>query len=246
MVAFGLKAIGLSEKYAILGIGVFVLIFTSAAFFKPFSLPPAIAGGMRDHLSLFGMILFSFFALFSVPQVVEGLKHKPQQIPKAILTGIFINAVIILVLVFLTIGLGREVDEVAIITLGKALGNWAQVLGSIFILVAMLTSYWAISLALADIIQEQFDLRFLICWAMATIPGLGIVYLGTDSFLKLLELAGGAIGLIIGLGIVPVYRAVIKKRPEAAPGVPLHFLTHPLCQVVVALGFLLMATGAIL
>ncbi len=246
VVAFGLKAIGMGEKYAILGITVFVLTFTLAAFFKPFSLPASVAGQITDHLALFGMIMFSFFALFSVPQVVEGLSHRPRDIPKAVLTGIGINAVIILVLVFLTIGLGQEIDEVAIITLGRALGNWAQILGSLFILLAMLTSYWAISLALADIIQEQFSWKFLICWALATLPGLGIVYLGTDSFLNLMEMAGGAIGLVIGLGIVPVYRAVLKRHPEPHDQVNLGFLSHPVCQVVIALGFLLMATGALL
>ena len=248
VVAFGLKAIGLSEKYAVAGIGFFVLVFTIGAFFKPFDLPGGISGGIADHLALFGMIMFSFFALFSVPQVVEGLKADPHLIPRAILTGIGINGFIILVLTLLTLGLapglGQGVDEVAIITLGKALGNWAHVLGSLFIILAMLSSYWAISLALADIIQEQFKWQHLICWGLATLPGLAIVYLGTDSFLKLMELAGGAIGLVIGMGIVPVYRTVVKNNPDSLAN--LDFISHPVCQAIIASGFLLMAAGALI
>ncbi len=244
VVAFGLKAIGLSEKYAVAGIGIFVLVFTIAAFFKPFALTAVVSGGLSDHLALFGMIMFSFFALFSVPQVVEGLRADPRLIPKAILTGIGINGLIILVLTLLTLGLGQGADEVAIITLGKALGSWAHVLGSLFIILAMLSSYWAISLALADIIQEQFNLQHLLCWGLATLPGLAIVYLGTDSFLKLMELAGGAIGLVIGMGIVPVYRTVVINNPDSRAN--MDFIAHPLCQVIIASGFLLMAAGALL
>ncbi|MDD9304038.1 MAG: hypothetical protein HUK40_17495 [Desulfobacter sp.] len=246
VVAFGLKAIGLSEKFAIAGIGLFVLVFAMGALFKPFSLPAPLAGGVTDHLALFGMIMFCFFAIFSVPQVVEGLGHCPELIPRAILTGIGINGGIVLVLTFLTLGLGSEINEVAIITLGKALGNWAHILGSLFIILAMLTSYWAISLALADIIQEQFKWQFLVCWSLATVPGFAIVYLGTDSFLRLMELAGGAIGLVIGFGIVPVYRAVLKAHPQPGKGVNLNFITHPLSQIIIAAGFLLMALGALL
>ena len=246
VMAFGLKAIGVSEKFAIAGIGVFVLVFATASLAKPFDLPAPVSGDITDHLALFGMIMFSFFALFSVPQVVQGLSHEPRLIPRAIFTGIAINGVIILVLVLLTLGLGKNIDEVAIITLGRALGNWAYFLGSLFILLAMLTSYWAISLALSDIIQEQFSWHHGICWALATLPGLVLVYLGTDSFLSLLEMAGGAIGLIIGIGIVPVYRAVIKRQPESSKDVNLGFLESPICQIIIVAGFLLMAAGALL
>ncbi len=246
VMAFGLKAIGVSEKFAIAGITVFVLVFAVACLGKPFDLPAPVLGKVTDHLALFGMIMFSFFALFSVPQVVQGLSHEPRLIPRAIFTGIGINGLIILVLVFLTLGVGKNIDEVAIITLGQALGNWAHVLGSLFILLAMLTSYWAISLALSDIIQEQFLWHRGICWALATLPGLVLVYLGTDSFLSLLELAGGAIGLIIGIGIIPVYRAVIKGNPESPRDMNLGFIESPICQVVIVAGFLLMAAGALL
>ena len=94
---------------------------------------------------------------------------------------------------------------------------------------------------------RQYGLmRGTICWALATLPGLALVYLGTDSFLSLLEMAGGAIGLIIGIGIVPVYRAVIKGQPESSKGVNLGFLESPICQIIIVAGFLLMAAGALL
>ncbi len=174
------------------------------------------------------------------------MAHRPRQIPAAIMAGIGINGAIVVTLVLLTLGLGREVDEVAIVTLGKALGSRIYLLGSVFIVLAMLTSYWAISLALSDIIREQLGWSRLVSWSFATVPGLLIVFLGTDSFLSLLELAGGAVGLVVGLGLVPTYRAVCGKHPGCPAGRRLGFVEKPVFQIVIVDGFLLMAIGAIL
>ena len=52
----------------------------------------------------------------------------------------------------------------------KGIGSWAEMVGSLFTILAMLTTYWSISLALADIVEEQLKLSRRLCWVIATLP----------------------------------------------------------------------------
>ncbi|NIS37521.1 MAG: hypothetical protein GWN73_43810, partial [Actinobacteria bacterium] len=49
-------------------------------------------------------------------------------------------------------------------------GGWAGGIGEIFVFVALLTSYWTVSLALADIIDERVDMGYRRAWLVATLP----------------------------------------------------------------------------
>ena len=42
--------------------------------------------------------------------------------------------------------------------IAEAVGAWAGTVGSLFILAAFITSYWSVSLALADILREEKEL----------------------------------------------------------------------------------------
>ena len=42
----------------------------------------------------------------------------------------------------------------------------------------MLTTYWSISLALSDIVEEQLKLSRRICWVIATLPSLLMTFAG--------------------------------------------------------------------
>jgi amino acid permease len=57
----------------------------------------------------------------------------------------------------------------------EGIGLWAKILGSVFTLLAMLTTYWSISLALSDVIEEQMKWNRRVCWLLATVPSLLLV-----------------------------------------------------------------------
>ncbi|MCP4754511.1 MAG: hypothetical protein GY866_26820 [Proteobacteria bacterium] len=246
VVFFGLKAIGISEKYAVVGILILVGILVVASFRLPYKAVFVGRGGMNESLALYGMIMFSFSALFSIPQVVEGLHWNKKLVPKAIVAGISLNLLVIVVVTLTAVGVSQEVTRVAITGWGKALGDWALILGSLFILLAMLTSYWSISFALTVILKERMGWGDRLSWFVATLPTLLIVVTGVADFLGFMRLAGGAIALLVAIMVVPVLRAVRKHGDVENPEWRLKFFGNGLFQVLVIVAFLVMSVGSML
>jgi amino acid permease len=245
VVFFGLKVLGMSEKYAVLAILLIVGVLAVGAAMVPFSLSMETIGAYKDYLALFGMIMFSFFAIFSVPQIAQGLSWNKKLIPKAITLGVVINALVTLSIVVLTLGVSTTVDEVAVISLGKALGGWANIVGSVFVLFAMLTSYWSVSFALAVVVEERVKTSHRISWLTATLPSFVLVLLSTQGFLDYMTMASGAIALLVAFMVVPLLNS--SKRNGAVTDPEWHlgvFGSRPF-QLIVIVGFIAMAVGAI-
>ncbi len=246
VVFFGLKALGISEKYGVFIILSIVLAFAAGCFTVPFEPRFEIIGAANNYFKLFGMIMFSFFAIFSVPQVAVGLDHNKKLIPKAITLGIAINAFIITSIVFMTTSVSTEVDEVAIITLGRALGPWASITGSVFIIFAMLTSYWAVSYALATVIEERLKTAPRPSWLIATLPSFALVIMLSRGFLDFMEMASGTIALLVALMVIPLFNAARREGRVKKPEFQLTNLGTVTFQLMVVAGYLAMAIGSVL
>jgi len=245
VVFFGLKVLGLSEKYAVLVILLIVGVLAAGAAMVPFSLSMGTVGTYKDYLALFGMIMFSFFAIFSVPQIAQGLSWNKKLIPKAIILGVVINALVTLSIVVLTLGVSTTVDEVAIISLGKALGGWASIVGSVFVLFAMLTSYWAVSFALAVVVEERLKTSQRLSWLSATLPSFVLVLLSTQGFLDYMTMASGAIALLVAFMVVPLLNSSQRNGAVTDPEWHLGVFGSRFFQLLVIVGFMAMAVGAI-
>ncbi len=242
---FGLKVLGLSEKYAVLVILLIVGVLATSAARVPFSLNMGTVGTYKDYLVLFGMIMFSFFAIFSVPQIAQGLAWNKKLIPKAIILGVVLNALVTLSIVVLTLGVSTTVDEVAIISLGKALGGWASIVGSVFVLFAMLTSYWAVSFALAVVVKERMKTSQRLSWMSATLPSFVLVLLSTQGFLDYMTMASGALALLVAFMVVPLLNSSKRNGAVADPEWHLGVFGSRFFQLLVIVGFIAMAVGAI-
>jgi amino acid permease len=118
--------------------------------------------------------------------------------------------------------------------------------GSLFILVALVTTYWSVSLALADIVRERTGARPCLAWLVATLPSLLILYLGVWGFLEWLSLAAGATAMVIALITVPMYVNARRYGAIADPGWTLGRWGGPAMLALALLSSLLMAVGAII
>lgn len=245
VVFFGLKVLGISEKYAVLAIILLILSLALASLRLPYTLPCLGSGNANAPLALFGMCMFSFFALFSVPQVVQGLAWNERLVPRAIAAGMAINGAVTLILVIISLGVSTEVTKIAIIGLGQAIGSWANVIGPLFILLAMLTTYWSVSFALAVVVQERLGYSQKLSWVIATLPSFVIVIVGVSDFLGFMRVAGGAIAVLVAVMIVPLLNAARRHGPIKDPAWTLGFWGTPVFQVLVVLAFLLMAVGSL-
>jgi len=103
----------------------------------------------------------------------------------------------------------------------------------------MITTYWSISLALSGIVKEQTGMGEKLCWLLATAPSLLLALFNIGGFLDFLELAGGAIAIIVAVLVVPTYRNAQKELPGTMLGV----FSGNAGQLFVVIGYILMAVG---
>lgn len=239
VVLFGLKAVGVSEKLAVGAIFLMVAVLAVFSMFHIQNPLPWKPGALKEGLAYFGMAMFAFLAFFSVPQAVQGLNGDVKKVRKAIFLGMFNNFVLIVVITVCALLSSAEVTQVAMIGWSKGIGSWAQVVGSVFTILAMLTTYWSISLALGDIVEEQFHWDRRLCWLIATLPSLLMTFAGLAGFMEFMRLAGGLIAILVAVMGVPAYR---KSRREPG-GSMLGRWGGTGMQIAMVAAYVLMAVG---
>jgi amino acid permease len=241
VVLFGLKAVGVSEKISVAII--FGLIFTLAvaSFFAPPQALPLAGGTVNGALAFFGMAMFAMSAFFSVPQAVEGLEKDRRQIRKAVFLGLFNNFAVIVVITFCALLASEKVTEVAMVGWSAGIGTWAQIVGGLFTILAMLTTYWSLSMALGSIVEEQMKWDTRLCWLIATLPSLILALFNLAGFMSFMRLAGGLISIIIAVMVVPAY---LNARREVEGSI----LTRwggKITSAVIIIAYILMGIGSV-
>lgn len=239
VVLFGLKAVAVSEKIMVAIIFGIIAILAVSSFGAELQPLPMRAGSGKAMLAYFGMAMLAFSAFFSIPQAVEGLGGDEKKIKKAVFLGLGNNFVMIVVITLCALLASKEVTEVAMTGWAAGIGTWAIYAGGIFTLLAMITTYWSISLALSGIVKEQTGMGEKLCWLLATAPSLLLALFNLGGFLDFLELAGGAIAIIVAVLVVPTYRNAQKELPGSMLGK----LSGNGGQIFVVVGYLLMAVG---
>jgi amino acid permease len=246
VVAFGLRAVGIFETVGVLALIGCVLALGVGALKEGPQLALVVQGSPTDALALFGMVMYGYYAFFSVPQVVKGLAPDGRAAARAVAAGLALNGLFIAVVAMVALGISQPVTEVAIIGIAERLGPWAGGLGAAFVFAALLTSYWAVSLALADIIAERTGIGFRPSWLLATLPSLLLLYLGAMGFLDWLQLAAGLTAIVIALVTVPMYLHARRGGAVRDPAWSLGRWGHPLFLGLAVLATVLMAAGSLL
>ena len=217
VVFVGMKLVGICEKLAVGSMIAVVGILFAATLMNGTSPLPTGFKGMNNALALFGMISFSLSAVMSTPQVVKGLNGDVKRIKAAIAVGLAINACLIFIITLMTLlGAGTDITEDgALVDLSRHLGGWVSVVGYIFTLLALATSFWANTLNLRDIVHEQTHWSKNISWLCASLPCLVLALFGLSSFVGFTRFAS-VIQVVTGIGIIIAYNRS-RKRTGASP-----------------------------
>ncbi len=262
----GLGAVCTTEAVTVSVMGVILLLMLC---FSAFHIKPGISipafGSAKEWAAAYSMIMFSFSAIFAVPQVVEYMtggserqgepvgaeeqgkekrytekkekeelkgykeqkeqkqreelkQHKQQyedsvnKIRRSIWLGLLINLVISFIVAACTVITSKEVTDIAIVGWAEAVGGTVRVLGSLFIVFAMLTSFWSIGLASADIVAGQTHIKRELSFVIATVPALIMTLILSNTFAEYLKLVGGAVAVIIALMAVPSYLLCMRDQ----------------------------------
>jgi MFS family permease len=231
----------MSESVSIIAIIVIVVALAAGSLFHLGNPIPFRSEGVKQVMAYYGMAMFSLTAFFSIPQAVNGLAGDKKKVRKAILTGMGINGAFIVIIVLCALASSTKVTELAMIGWSDGVGGWAQWLGYAFTILAMLTTYWSLSMALGDILKEQLKWPAKLCWLIATLPSLLLVLFDFSSFLSLMRTAGGLIAILISLLVIPAYR---RCRLENGQTLLSKSLGGPVMWVLVILAYIMMAVGS--
>lgn len=243
VVFVGMKLVGICEKIAVGSMVAVVGILFAATLLSETSPLPGGWHGVNNALALFSMISFSLSAVMSTPQVVKGLEGDARRIRAAIAAGLAVNAGLILVITLMTLlGAGKGISQDgALVDLASHLGGWVSVVGYIFTLLALATSFWANTLNLRDIVHEQTKWGLRLSWLAASLPCLLLAFFGLASFVGFTRFAS-IIQVVTGIGVVTAYH-LSRKRVKDAPLVG-RFGSLPF-QILVVLCTVLATAGAV-
>ena len=215
VVYIGMKLVGICEKIAVISMfGVVGILFIATLLSDTTELPIKFYSN-NNVLALYSMIAFSLSAVMSVPQVVKGLEGDEKCIRKAIAAGTGLNMGMILLITFMTLlGCSTVTENGALVDLAQHLGGWVSIVGYVFSLLALATSFWANTLNLRDIVNEQTRWGEKISWLAATVPCLVIALVGAQSFVGFTRMAS-VVQVLTGVGVIIAYNRS-RKRAETS------------------------------
>lgn len=244
VVYIGMKFVGICEKIAVFSmVGVIGILFIATIVSGMSPLPCTFIAG-SNVLALYSMVAFSLSAVMSVPQAVKGLNGDRKKIQGSIALGTGINVALILLITFMTLlGAGENISENgALVDLSLHLGGWVSIVGYVFSLLALSTSFWANTLNLRDIVHEQTKWKKQISWLVSTLPCLFIALLGIQSFVGFTRLAG-VVQILTGVGIIIAYNRSRKRTGKSLICGKLGTLPF---QILVIAGSLFSTIGSLL
>lgn len=216
VVFVGMKLVGICEKYSVFAMLAVVVILFVATLRSDMSALPTAFISSNNVMALYSMVAFSLSAVMSTPQVVKGLNGDKRKVRSAIVAGTAVNAAIILLITFMTLlGAGTNISENgALVDLSAHLGGWVSIVGYIFSLLALSTSFWANTLNMRDIISEQTGWPVKLSWLLASLPCLVIALIGVQSFVGLARMAG-VVQVLTGIGVIIAYNRSRRRSEES-------------------------------
>ncbi len=244
VVFFGMKIVGICEKYSVIAMVLVIgILFVATVMGQTNALPTTFIAS-TNAMALYSTVAFSLSAVMSVPQVVKGVSGDRKKIVSAIAAGTGINAFLIIVVTFMTLlGAGQAITKNgALVDLSASLGGWVSIVGYVFSLLALSTSFWANTLNMRDIIAEQTKWNLRLCWLLATLPCLILALCGMSSFVGFARLAG-VIQVLTGIGIIIAYNRSRRRAGQSL--ICGKFGTLPF-QIIVILGSIMATVGSVI
>jgi len=231
VVWLGLRATGVAQQWASIIMGVALLVFALASALNPdFEFPRLarfVPGAMAAALPVG---IFTSMSQGLTPEVVRGLSHEPENIPKAIFIGLAINLVFLLVFCAAIFGLlpFDAISEVVTVSWGKSLSLpiWAAV--NSFALLALLTSFWGSALASMGNVIEALGFKSesalssrIIAFTITVAPSVALVFAQRFDFRDMISTAGAVGGVVLAVLPIPILlraRAHSEREPEFTCG----------------------------
>ncbi|WP_293253103.1 aromatic amino acid transport family protein [Palaeococcus sp. (in: euryarchaeotes)] len=168
-----------------------------------------------------GVAVFAYVSHMVVPEMLRGLEDI-KKTTRALFIGYILPMMFYAFFVFAFVGaLGLDTPELATSALERFYGGLGRMLGLLLPLAAICTSYIGIGLSQMDNIKEVFRIDKGKAWLLTVVPPLLFYFLGMESFVSALWVAGTFGGLLYA-GILPTLMYLKIKRTCEELHLPLH------------------------
>lgn len=241
IVYFDLYAVKKAELYLNIFVLAIIAAIIAVCFFN-FN-PSAVPFEKLSIANLFipyGVILFAFVGASAIPEMEVVIKNNKKQLRKAIIIGTLIPFVVYLLFMIAVIGVtGINTTEVATIGLGQKIGQYMILLGNLFPLFSMSTSFFILGLALKWMLHFDYKFSRVISWAITCFVPLALFLTGAKSFIQVIGITGAVAGGMEGILLVLIARQA-KKKGEVKPeySIPLPLILMIILIVLFAFGIL--------
>jgi amino acid permease len=186
----------------------------------------------------YGIILFSYFGVIAIPQMKSIFsKSNYNQLESAIKISNLIIILIYSLFISLLIGVtGKNIDPLAIISLGSVLGKQALLIISIFSLLAIITTFISMGLAMIESYTSFTKIKRSIAIILTVFPPISLLLLDWVQFNTLIQYAGGVgVSLISILIVLTFWRS--KVVGELAPAYSLGHLKWVGISMIILFSF---------
>jgi len=166
----------------------------------------------------YGVILFAFLGVVSIPEMKEELKENKAYLKKAIILGCFIPLVVYIIFAAVVVGVtGINTTDGAILGLGNAIGYEMLVFGTLFGIIAMMSSFLILAFSLKEMFKYDYKIDKFSSWFLTCSVPLVIFMLGVKSFVRTISIVGSVSGGLMGILIVLMYikaKRLGNRKPE--------------------------------
>lgn len=165
----------------------------------------------------FGVILFAMGALSAIPQMEHMIKKRQKRIKSAVVLGTAIPAVIYFLFMAVVFGAtGENTSKDSLEGLYALMGNGVVMLGNIFAVFAIVSSYLVIGVDLKETLEFDFKFKKSHAWFLACfVPFLPFI-MGLRDFIMVVNIAGSVSGGLTGILVIVLFYTA-KKHGDTRP-----------------------------
>lgn len=172
----------------------------------------------------YGVLLFAFAGLTSLPIQREILRGQERQLKNSILFAVLLVGFLYALFAFTVVGISGDITSPDALTgLFDFLGYKVILLGSLFGVLSISTSSLMLGTALKDVFRLDYNMKPLSAWLLVILPPFLLFLGGFRTFIDIISLVGAvAIGVesIILLAVYWKARKEGTRNPEYTINVP--------------------------
>lgn len=172
----------------------------------------------------YGVILFSLAGTVAIPEMREILSGNEKKIRSAIILGILVPILVYALFSFVINGVtGTATSQEALTGLYNAVGGHIYILGAIFGILAIATSYITFGYYLYETFLYDYNMNKVLAHLLIALVPITFVLFGVRNFIAIISFLGAVMGGFEGIAMILAYLKAKKigdRMPEYSLKIP--------------------------